>query len=142
MKLNMIFAGPKNGGKDEGSDEVVSTSQHHAMRIRGKTIGDVDPESSEGLGTFKAMKSGEKVMACEEGGRRRTQGVTRDSVTVQGDEIGRERRGHDRTNSHAVGKEASINRDPYNDELGSTNRRVRMQGKVKVKMKANQAYAI
>ncbi|KAG1871687.1 hypothetical protein F4604DRAFT_1681478 [Suillus subluteus] len=130
----MTFAGPKSRGKDEGSDEVVSTSQHHAMRIRGKTIGDVDPESSEGLGTFKAMKSGEKVMACEEGGRRR---VTRDSVTVQGDEIGGERREHNRTNSHAVGKEASINRDPYNDELGSTNRRVRMQGKVKVKMKAN-----
>ncbi|KAG1871690.1 hypothetical protein F4604DRAFT_1681481 [Suillus subluteus] len=121
------------------------------MRIRGKTIGDVDPESSEGLGTFKAMKSGEKggdmrdamhttvqtVMACEEGGRRRTQGVTRDSLTVQGDEIGRERRGHDRTNSHAVGKEASINRDPYNDELGSTNCRVGVQGKVKVKLKAN-----
>ncbi|KAG2045941.1 hypothetical protein BDR06DRAFT_977846 [Suillus hirtellus] len=59
-KLNTTFAGPKTLGKDEGSDEVISTSQHHAVQIRWKTIGDVDPESSEGLGMFKAMKLGGK----------------------------------------------------------------------------------
>jgi hypothetical protein len=51
-------------------------------------------------------------LACGEGGRpskTSNQGVAKDSErsTVQGDETGRERRAHDRTNSHAVGKEAN-----------------------------------